>query len=194
MNENTLGWDCNTGTDTRADGLPAGWCIQPPISGVSMWMDKRLFILKYPNAHDTKRVGMKRTLGNGKSDQYEFVTEGRYTLDPVVWLENPDTGSIQITDVRPCDFDGTLEAISRLQFVPHKTHPRLQILVNSGPVPVYTCFRIFSTSGIADNLVQAVLRQGERRPIFDSNNEIFRIEWRAAEWQRVSLYAPWPPL
>ncbi|CAM3598242.1 hypothetical protein CCOS865_04139 [Pseudomonas reidholzensis] len=195
----SVSWDCNPiGSPTRSDGLLPGWCIQTATDGVTMWCDKRVFVLKLQSAPPKSqfvRVRVQRTLGTDRVENFDFVVEARRDYGPVTWCAGTDTGSIKVTAVEPCAMKGALDAVHKLEIVDDHRAGGLIIkeLINHSPHYVFASVEM-DTSGNPSKLAAAVVIAGfQRRDLIDAFGLQTTNRWQAAEYLRADLYGPWPP-
>ncbi|SAK52653.1 hypothetical protein AWB82_01703 [Caballeronia glebae] len=101
---------CNTTTTTLPNGLPPGWCMQGPVQQVSLWYDKTVFLLK--NESDrTKRAVIRRTLLNGKLEEFTFDVNYRGATDQIVWSGKTDRGTLELIRVSESPDDDSLSGL-----------------------------------------------------------------------------------
>ncbi|MGU7844021.1 hypothetical protein ACV22V_31740 [Burkholderia sp. AW33-5] len=175
--------------------LPPGWIAQPPVAGVSLWTGLGEFILSNQSKEWVRCTVQRARNGQSAVENFTFVVAPEQQSHSVVWLEGPDTGSIQLVDVAPCSVDGPLDGLDRgraevffEQLPPHM----LAKIRNAWSVPVYVSVEFHYLNDIS--LAQMVLvERSQSSSVCDGVNVKPEYRWRSAELQRTSLYGLWPP-
>lgn len=187
--------ECNQGSTPVGDLLP-GWCRQDPINDVQLYYDKRTcYLLNKWKGNVVRATIARRLTAAGTYKEFSIVVSAPVTTDGiqqshlVVWLENPDRGSLELLDAQIAEDDGSLEAEPNLYFDMKENK-----LTNGHRSPVYVCMDIeHRPDGKPSNAppdfsrVRWVLTPG-RTQRWEQPGGKSKILLRAAEPQVTTLY------
>lgn len=184
--------ECNLGTTPVGDLLP-GWCRQDPINGVQLFHDKRvMFLLNAWRGQCIRATLARRVTNTGEYREFSIVVEAPGPTGPqqshqVVWLENPDRGSLELLHVDIASEYGSLDAQPNLHFGHEGTTVR-----NGHRSPVYLSLHLLIWDGSPGSppinaIHQSVLGSG-RQIRLAAPYARTEINVRAAEPQLTTLY------
>lgn len=186
--------DCNESGIVWPNGLPPGWCMQGPISDVSLWYSKRNLIIKNAS-NKVMRATIRRTLMNGQESVVKIDVNNFRQTDQVVWLAGTDTGSLELIDVMVAPDDDSLFGLNHLSVEEGNgvDNIRLIRLHNRWSVPLYVHVEFYSNQPYgAGGLLKHVIEPKSRMLVF-SGSVAPKLKWRAAVPQRADFYSTWPP-
>ena len=188
-------WHCNQSSKTEPDGLPAGWCRQQPIDGISLWVSK-ISLLFSVATREPKLVTVLRRITNGNAEKFTFRLNGNVTTQPatnseiVIWLTGTDTGSIELIDVIDSPLDGDLGGLGwlKLEALPN---PHIRNF-SSHTIYVGLVAEIKSPYNQSNDVVtlRHCLEPNRSTPLGNDGDQILSSSWHAAEIQRSNLYTP----
>lgn len=187
-------FDCNISGIVWPNGLPPGWCMQEPISDVSLWHDKRYLIIKNAS-NKLMRATIKRTLSNGQEFLAKIDVNNFSQTDQVVWLAGTDTGSLELIDAIMTPSDDSLLGLNHLSIEEEIGVDNLLLvrLHNRWSVPLYVHVEIYSNSPHgAGGMLKHVIEPKSRILVY-SDLAAPKLKWRAAVPQRADFYSTWPP-
>lgn len=173
---------------------PADWTEHPPLYGVILGQDKRVFVLKNRTANWVRCEVSRSRQGHATVERYMFVVGPHEDSHQVVWLEGTDTGKIELTDVETCPVDGPLNGSSRVKVksIPGEEGVTPKVVVNDWSVPIYYAVD-FQRGRIPDITARGIVPPHSATHTIYADIEPPTVVWRAAELQRTSLYGLWPP-
>ncbi|AKM45309.1 hypothetical protein NL30_36315 [Burkholderia contaminans] len=160
---------------------------------MSLWTGISEFILSNQSAALVRCTVQRARNGQPAVENFDFVVGPKQQSRLVVWLEAPDTGSIQLIDVTPCSPHGQLDGLesSRVEVIFEERGPAtLALIRNTWSVPVYVSVDLNHHDGVCRRVV---LERSLFGPIYESDSGTPEFQWQAAELQRTSLYGLWPP-
>ncbi|MGF6220978.1 hypothetical protein [Pseudomonas sp. YL-218 TE3947] len=185
---------CNESGIVWPNGLPPGWCMQGPISDVSLWYNKRHLIIKN-TSNKVMRATIRRRLINGQEFLVKIDVNSCRQTDQVVWLAGADTGSVELLDVMVTPDDDSLSGLNDLSVEEDVGVDNICLvrLHNRWSVPLYVHVEFNSNqpSG-AGGLLKHVIEPKSRMLVF-SGSVTPKLKWRAAVLQRTDFYSAWPP-